>query len=115
MASFAGGSVGRVTRAQAAAAAAAASRHPPAEQAFKEGMQSVFRQWTALDLAVFHLWGGASTAERVVALVDELMAMFLGPDKVYKDVSFNYLAYLCSYFLQFHWFTRLVRRTSHYV
>lgn len=73
------------TRSKAAAAAAAAARHPQAESAFREGLQSVFRQWTALELAIFHQWGGPSSAERVEQLVAELMDMFLGPEKIYKD------------------------------
>ena len=74
------------TRSRAAAAAAAAARHPQAESAFREGLQSVFRQWTALELAIFHQWGGPTSAERVNQLVAELMEMFLGPEKIYKDV-----------------------------
>jgi hypothetical protein len=70
----------------AAAAAAAAARHPQAQPAFQEGLQSIFRQWTALELAMFHQWGGPTSAERVNELVSELMEMFLGPEKIYKDV-----------------------------
>lgn len=77
---------GVLTRSRAAAASAAASRHPQAQAAFTEGMQSVFRQWTALELAVLHQWGGG-TADRVQELVNELLEMFLGPDKIYKDVN----------------------------
>ncbi len=62
-------------------------RHPQANEAFKEGLQSIFRQWTALELAVFHQWGGPTTSERVEVLVKEITDMFLGPDKIYKDVS----------------------------
>lgn len=77
------------TRSQVAVAA----RHPQAESAFKEGMQSVFRQWTALELAVHHQWGGPSTSARVDELVEEIMAMFRGPEKIYKDVNDTILKY----------------------
>ena len=74
-----------LTRAGTAAQAAAAARHPQALQQFKEGLRSVFRQWTALELAVFHQWGGASSVDRADALVVDVLKMFEGPDKVYKD------------------------------
>lgn len=75
-----------VTRSKAARTAEAAlNRHPMAVEAFKEGVGSVLRQWTALELAVFHQWGGPSSKERADALGDEIVAMFTGPDKVYKD------------------------------
>lgn len=62
-----------------------ASRHPEADQYFKEGLGSVFRQWTALELAVFHQWGGPSSAERANALVIEILQMFNGNERIYKD------------------------------
>ncbi len=74
-----------VTRAKAAAMQAAANRHPQAAEAFKEGIGAVLRQWTALELAVFHQWGGPSSKERADVLREILIDMFLGPDKVYKD------------------------------
>eukprot|EP01039_Chlorochromonas_danica_P009744 gene9744-10778_t len=75
-----------VTRSKAARSAEAAlNRHPMAVEAFKEGVGSVLRQWTALELAVFHQWGGPSSKERADALGDEIVALFTGPDKVYKD------------------------------
>lgn len=72
------------TRASAAAAAAA-NRHPQCMQQFKEGLRSIFRQWTGLELAVFHQWGGPSSTERADSLVEEVLKMFEGPEKVYKD------------------------------
>ena len=60
-------------------------RHPQSLQYFKEGVRSVFRQWTGLELAVFHQWGGASSSDRADSLVEEVLKMFEGPDKVYKD------------------------------
>ena len=32
--------------------------------AFKEGLESVFRQWTALELAVDQQWGGVNSSEK---------------------------------------------------
>lgn len=75
-----------VTRSKAARAAEAAlNRHPQAVEAFKEGVGSVLRQWTALELAVFHQWGGSSSRERAEALSTEIISLYLGPDKIYKD------------------------------
>jgi pre-rRNA-processing protein TSR2 len=62
-----------------------ASRHPEAEKYFKEGLGSIFRQWTALELAVFHQWGGASSSERADSLVIEILEMFNGNERIYKD------------------------------
>lgn len=76
---------GYLTRAKAAAAEAAANRHPQAVEAFKEGLGSVLRQWTALELAVFHQWGGPDSKQRAESLQQELIDLFLGPDEVYKD------------------------------
>ena len=53
---------------------------------FKEGLRSIFRQWTGLELAVFHQWGGPSSTERAEALMEEVLGMFQGVDKIYKDV-----------------------------
>jgi pre-rRNA-processing protein TSR2 len=77
-----------ITRAAAARLARQAeieSRHPQAVQYFKEGVGSVLRQWTALELAIHHQWGGPQSAERAQELVAEILELFLGPDKVYKD------------------------------
>lgn len=60
-------------------------RHPDADKYFKEGLGSIFRQWTALELAVHHQWGGPSSAERAAALQKEILDLFAGPDKIYKD------------------------------
>jgi pre-rRNA-processing protein TSR2 len=54
-------------------------------QYFKEGVGSVLRQWTALELAVFHQWGGPQSSERADSLVTEIVELFLGPDKIYRD------------------------------
>ena len=43
-----------ITRAAASKAAILQSRHPQHGEAFKEGLGSTLRQWTALELAVYH-------------------------------------------------------------
>jgi hypothetical protein len=75
------------TRAQAARAARLALRHPQADEAFTCGLGSVLRQWTALELAVFHQWGGDGSGEMASRLIDEIKYLFDMEDKVYKDVS----------------------------
>lgn len=45
------------TRAAAASAAMRANWHPDTFNNFREGLNSVFRQWTAIELAVYHQWG----------------------------------------------------------
>lgn len=74
-----------ITRSKAAQLAHLATINPQSLEAFKEGVGSVLRQWTALELAVFHQWGGPTSRERAEALREELVDMFLQPDKVYKD------------------------------
>ena len=74
-----------LTRATAARQAEIASRHPQAVQFFTEGLGSTLRQWTALELAVHHQWGGINSNDKAEALVNELVGMFTGPDKIYKD------------------------------
>ena len=82
-----------------------------AHNAFVEGASSVFRQWTALELAVFHGWGGVNTATKVQNIRDEVINMFLKSNgsnnprhKVYKDVSqpfriFDKVTFNFSYFI----------------
>lgn len=60
-------------------------RHPQALESFKEGLGSLLRQWTALELAVYHQWGGPSSSTRAEKLREELIDLFMSPDKVYKD------------------------------
>ncbi len=62
-----------------------ADRHPEANKYFQEGLGSVFRQWTALELAVHHEWGGANSSQRATELMQEILDMFLGPERIYKD------------------------------
>jgi hypothetical protein len=76
------------TRAQTARLARIAdinARHPEAIQWFTKGVESTLKQWTALELATFHQWGGPGSNERAEALVVEIVELFLGPDKIYKD------------------------------
>ena len=61
------------------------SRHPQAIQAFSEGVGSVLRMWTALELAIHHQWGGPQSSDRAEALINEIVELFLGPEKIYKD------------------------------
>lgn len=74
-----------ITRSKAAHQAFLASLNPQSLEAFKEGVGSVLRQWTALELAVHHQWGGPTSKERAEALRTEIVDLFLAPDKVYKD------------------------------
>ena len=61
-------------------------------QFFKEGLRSIFRQWTGLELAVFHQWGGPSSTDRAEALMEEVLGMFQGVDKIYKDVRYKIIS-----------------------
>ena len=76
------------TRSAAAAEALRKARHPDADEAFRRGLASVFRQWTALDLAVSHQWGGPKSSEKASQLLEEVYQQFQGPDRVYKDVRY---------------------------
>lgn len=63
-----------------------AARHPECVPTFTEGMKSVFRQWTALELALHHQWGGPEAGPgRIASLADEVLSMFVGPEIIYKD------------------------------
>lgn len=48
-------------------------------------MGSTLRQWTALELAVHHQWGGPQSAERAEGLVKEIVDLFVEGDDVWKD------------------------------
>jgi len=61
------------------------NKQPQAMQYFMDGVGSVLRQWTALELAIHHQWGGSSSTDKAIVLRRELIDLFLGPDKVYKD------------------------------
>ena len=75
----------RAASARLARQAEIESRHPQAVQYFTEGVGSVLRQWTALELAVFHQWGGPTSSARADDLVKEIVELFLGPERIYKD------------------------------
>lgn len=76
-----------------------AERHPQCDSMMIEGMSSVFRQWTALELAIFHQWGGPKPEEVITEMQQELMAMFTGPEKIYKDdVAFILEDYMEAHF-----------------
>ena len=60
-------------------------KQPQAMQHFMDGLGSVLKQWTALELAIHHQWGGPSSTDKAIVLQRELIDLFLGPDKVYKD------------------------------
>jgi pre-rRNA-processing protein TSR2 len=77
-----------ITRA-AAAKSAFLANNPEAVNAFKSGVSSALRQWTALELAVHHQWGGDLSKEKAEYLLNEILSLFLGPEKIYKDdISF---------------------------
>mmetsp|Transcript_8090 Transcript_8090/g.8240 ORF Transcript_8090/g.8240 Transcript_8090/m.8240 type:complete len:192 (-) Transcript_8090:76-651(-) len=53
--------------------------------AFKEGLGSAFRQWTALELAVDQRWGGANSNEKAEHLINVVTNLFSTNKRVYKD------------------------------
>lgn len=55
-------------------------------QAFHAGTNSIFRQWTALELAVHNQWGGHNSEEKANAMINEVLELFGGSQKIYKDV-----------------------------
>ena len=63
------------------------SIHPQAFEAFKEGLESTLRQWTALELAVLNRWGGDSSEEKANEFCKHLFEMFTkSPNRIFKDV-----------------------------
>lgn len=63
-----------------------ANMHPDTGPKFKEGLLSVFRQWTALELAVHNQWGGPDSARNAEAMVNEIIDLFLNThERIYKD------------------------------
>ncbi len=48
-------------------------------------MGTALRQWTALELAVHHQWGGPQSAQRAEELVQEVVDFFLEADNVWKE------------------------------
>jgi hypothetical protein len=74
-----------VTRSAALKASIIASRHPQYGENFRCGLASVLRQWTALELAIVHEWGGPYSREKAVNLENEIFNIFNAPDIIYKD------------------------------
>ena len=63
------------------------SIHPQASEAFKEGLESTLRQWTALELAVLNKWGGDSSEEKANDFCKQLFEMFTKTThRIFKDV-----------------------------
>jgi hypothetical protein len=62
-----------------------AARHPETMAAFRAGLSAVFKMWTALELALFHQWGGQQGGEAASDLQEELIDMFALPERMYKD------------------------------
>jgi hypothetical protein len=58
-----------------------------AVRAFQAGTQSIFRQWTALELAVHNQWGGPASEDKAGDMISEVLGLFDGAQKIYKDVS----------------------------
>jgi len=64
-----------------------AETHPQARQAFQEGLESILRQWTALELAVLNQWGGPSSGDKANQLYEELLTKFTARSaQLYRDV-----------------------------
>ncbi len=64
------------------------SLDPQSRDAFSQGFASVFRQWTALQLAVHNLWGGPQSPQKADELMRLVFEVFLDPRRIYKDVSY---------------------------
>jgi hypothetical protein len=60
--------------------------NPQFKDAFVQGFGSIFRQWTALELAVHNEWGGPQSAEKANDLMNQVMAIFDDPKRIFKDV-----------------------------
>ena len=70
------------------------SMNPQYKDAFLQGFSSIFRQWTALELAVHNLWGGPQSAEKANELMNQVLALFDDPKTMYKDVRMISISYL---------------------
>lgn len=75
------------TRSQATIERLKQLRHPQCDEIFQQALHSIFRQWTALNLAITNQWGGPNSHEKANLLLNDIMHMFQGPEKIYKDVS----------------------------
>lgn len=75
-----------MTRSRAAHAADIEKMTGANLEAFQEGVKSVLRQWTVLELGIYHQWGGnLSAADVYNDLYTQLMNLFFGTNKFYKD------------------------------
>jgi hypothetical protein len=71
-------------------------RTEEAKQAFREGVRSVCRQWTALELAIHHGWGGSDSVQKADNLMAEIIALFEdSTERIYKDVTISINFYHC--------------------
>lgn len=52
------------------------NRHPQANAVFESGVVSIFRQWTALELAVSQGWGGFDSQRKADQLIDDVLTLF---------------------------------------
>lgn len=66
--------------------------NPQFRDTFIEGFGSVFRQWTALELAVHNCWGGPQSADKANELMNQVLALFNNPKTIYKDVNDHFFA-----------------------
>lgn len=67
--------------------------HPQAKQAFQEGLESVLRQWTALELAVLNQWGGPTSGDKANQLYEELLTRFTTRSaRLHRDVRYIFSA-----------------------
>ena len=62
-----------------------ASRHPDTFKNLRIGVQSIFRQWTALELAVVNQWGGPNSSQHAESLFNAVIDSFNTAERVYKD------------------------------
>jgi len=77
-----------------------AETHPQARQAFQEGLESILRQWTALELAVLNQWGGPSSGDKANQLYEELLTKFTARSaQLYRDVRMKIDPLFTFYFL----------------
>jgi len=70
---------------QTRSAAIIAARNPDHLTHFRTGISCVFSMWTALELALFHKWGGSTGSDLASELQNEIIDMLMKPAQVYKD------------------------------
>ncbi|EGC38975.1 hypothetical protein DICPUDRAFT_148317 [Dictyostelium purpureum] len=60
----------------------------PAEeywQIFDQSVNRIFKEWTALQLALVNEWGGRSSGERALEMKEDILDLFLTGKPVYSD------------------------------